>query len=89
MSSIFHFIPPSYYGTVYIYAILALCVAFIVRYSGSRGQQLLHKPERPPILAIVLAMALIVFMGFRQGLYNFGDSYFYAHSYNNVIDDYE
>lgn len=88
MSSIFHFIPPSYYGTVYIYAILALCVAFIVHYSGSRGQQLLHKPERPPILAIVLAMALIVFMGFRQGLYNFGDSYFYAHSYNNVIDDY-
>jgi hypothetical protein len=88
MSSIFHFIPPSYYGTVYIYAILALCVAFIVRYSGSRGQQLLHKPERPPILAIVLAMALIVFMGFRQGLYNFGDSYFYAHTYENVIDGY-
>ncbi len=88
MSTLFHFIHPSMYSTVYMYTILVLCIVYVVRYSSSDEQRILHAPEKLPIAAIILSVMLIIFMGFREGVHYFADSYFYAHTYNNVVDGY-
>ena len=71
-----------------MYAIVALCLIFILRHSGSQEQRLLHEPVKMPITAIILTVLLTVFLGFRNEYVYFADSYFYAHTYENVIDGY-
>lgn len=73
-----------YYAQVFFYVSWAFCILLSLSYMQSPDNRKLLKPNSS-IPTFVLAVVLTIFLGMRPDRWWwFGDSYLYAHSYNNI-----
>ena len=74
---------------MYYTIVFLLCVGFGIRYANLNGNSIIAKNKTQPIGVFLLFAIVAVYIGFRPLQYDFGDTYMYAHSYNNAINSYE
>ena len=73
-----------YYAEVFFYVTWAFCIMLCLGYMQSPNNKKLLT-QNSPLPALVLAVVLTIFLGMRPDRWWwFGDSYLYAHSYNNI-----
>lgn len=89
MSSWFLIIPESLYTGLFYTIVFLLCMSLCVRYANSNGNSIVEKSKTQPMGVFLLFAIVALYIGFRPLQYDFGDTYMYAHSYNNVINSYE
>lgn len=86
---LFSSISPLIYPTIYNCLVFGLCMIVVMRNYSVEDNTIIYAKPSLPIPAILLTLFLIVFLGTRPSSFVFGDSYFYEHTYNNYVDDYE
>lgn len=83
METLFDFVPYAIYTNLYMYLAQVLCLALGVAYFMSTdNRNLLTQHSQVP--ALLLAVLSILYIGLRPDGPQFGDSYFYRHTYYNV-----
>lgn len=74
-----------YYSQVFFYVTWVFCIMLCFSYMQSPNNKKLLTINSP-VPAIILTVILTIFLGYRPDRWWwFGDSYLYAHSYNNII----
>ena len=85
---LFSNISPLLYSTIYNCLVFGLCMIVVFRNINTNDSTLIYAKPSLPMPAIILTVFLIVFIGTRPSSFVFGDSYFYEHTYNNIVNDY-
>lgn len=88
MESFFSFVPDVLYQRIYITVLFSLCIIIAINYSFSDTNEKLktHLPLAQ-IGAFVLAVLVILYIGFRPLSPVFVDMRMYAHVYNNIYGE--
>lgn len=83
------FLSPWYFGTAYYIFFLIITWITVLYYVGSNQQKILHSEGSPMQgVAVLLTIALILFIGLRPSSRVFGDMGMYRHTYENVLYEY-
>lgn len=87
------FIPYNLFHTIYLTVVMMACIMIFFHYISSSGNKILYNQGGPLKLipASVLCVALIFLIGLRPAsrfVSYFGDTFYYAHFYNNILIDY-
>lgn len=86
----FDSIPPLLYSTIYYIVLMIFCLIIAFLYLSSfNNERVLRSSSISKIIAIILSLFVIVFIGLRpvSGI-AFIDMYLYNHSYVNILQDY-
>ena len=81
-------IPPELYQPIYLIAISSLCAVTALFVGMSNEQRLLHSKSNIPVLAIILSLLVILFLGPRPVHIVFVDTGQYVYSYEYQINEY-
>lgn len=88
--NIFSFIDPVLYSPIYTILITALCLFTSFNYSFSdTNNVLVNKNKNNLIYSIILAVFLIIFLGFRPVHIAFIDTGYYVFGYENIVKGYK
>ncbi len=88
--SLFYFIPPELYHTLFTILICALCAMASLYYSFSTSNKCLYsKPHFGIIFTCLLSFFMIMFLGPRPVHAAFVDTGYYVFGYDNVINSYK
>lgn len=83
LENLFSFVPYAIYTKAFMWSVFAFCMYIGIDYLGSNNNSnLLKMHSQWP--AFILAVVAIFYMGLRPDGPQFGDSYFYRHTYYNV-----
>lgn len=88
MGSFLQLIPESVYYALYATTVFVLCLLTSAKYANSKGCRVLNSAAAPPNGALLLMLAVVVYVGFRPLQYDFGDTIMYRHVYNSIIEAY-
>ena len=86
----FDSIPPLLYSTIYYVVLMIFCIIIAFLYLSSfNNERVLKSNNKSRIIAIILSVLIIVFIGLRpiSGI-AFTDMYLYNHSYVNILQEY-
>lgn len=84
LENLFSFVPVLLYPQIFIWTVFAFCMYIGIDYLGSNNNRnLLKMHSQWP--AFILAVVMMLYMGLRPDSSIFGDSYFYKHTYNNIL----
>ena len=81
-------ISASVYSQVYTYLVMALCMLVVFQRINAEENELIYAQQSLPLPAIVLTLLIAIPIGFRNPVGLFGDTYFYTHTFHNVLKDY-
>lgn len=86
IEQIFSFVPYAIYTKAFMWTVFVFCMYIGFDYLGSgNNRNLLKMHSQWP--AFILTVVAILYMGLRPDGPQFGDSYFYRHTYYNVAQD--
>lgn len=84
LENLFSFVPVAIYTKTFMWTVFAFCMFIGFDYLGSNNNRnLLKMHSQWP--AFILAIVIALYMGLRPDHYQFGDSYFYRHTYYNIV----
>ena len=84
----FALIPASVFSQVYTYLIFALCLTVVYKNYSIEDNKLIYAQPSFPIPSSLLTLLVAIPIGFRNPVGLFGDTYFYTHTFRNVLKDY-
>lgn len=86
LEQLFWFVPYAIYTKVFMWSVFAFCMYIGFSYLGSNNNRnLLTMHSQLP--AFILAVVITLYLGLRPDGPQFGDSYFYRHTYYNIAQD--
>lgn len=86
LENLFSFIPIAIYTKTFMWTVFVFCMYIGIDYLGSNNNSnLLKMHSQWP--AFILAVIVMLYMGLRPDGPQFGDSYFYRHTYYNIAVD--
>lgn len=86
LEQLFSFVPVSIYSKAFMWTVFSFCMYAGLNYcSSNNNRNLLKMHSQWP--AFILAVVIMLYMGLRPDHWQFGDSYFYKHTYNNIPQD--
>ncbi|MBQ0046814.1 MAG: EpsG family protein [Prevotellaceae bacterium] len=86
MEQLFSFIPIAIYTKLFMWLVFVFCMIIGGSYLSSNNNQNLLTVHNP-LPTLILAIVVTLYMGLRPDHYQFGDSYFYRHTYYNIAVD--
>lgn len=84
----FALFPASVFSQVYTYLIFALCLTVVFQNYSIEDNKLIYAQPSFPIPSLLLTLLVAIPIGFRNPDGLFGDTYFYTHTFRNVLKDY-
>lgn len=84
----FALFPASVFSQVYTYLIFALCLTVVFQNYSIEDNKLISAQPSFPIPSLLLTLLVAIPIGFRNPDGLFGDTYFYTHTFRNVLKDY-
>ena len=82
LEKLFSFVPYVIYTSVFKWLVFAFCMFFGLDYLGSNNNRNLLKMHSQ-LPAFILAIVVMLYMGLRPDGHQFGDSFYYRHTYYN------